>query len=57
MRLLKTIHKIIEEAEERYLTACESNTPINELDKLEENYKKIYQVNGHVRIKLRKKES
>ena len=40
VRLLKTIKKIIEEAEERYLAACDNNTPLEELDKLEENYKK-----------------
>ena len=40
MRLLKTIKKVIEEAEDRYLSACENNVPLQELDKLEENYKK-----------------
>lgn len=40
MRLLKTIKKVIEESEERYLAACDSNVPLKELDKLEENYKK-----------------
>jgi hypothetical protein len=40
VRLLKTIKKVIEEAEDRYLSACESNVPLKELDKLEENYKK-----------------
>jgi uncharacterized membrane protein YjjP (DUF1212 family) len=40
VRLLKTIKRIIEEAEERYLAACDNNTPLDELDKLEENYKK-----------------
>ncbi len=55
MRLLKTIHKIIEEAEERYLTACESNTPINELDKLEENYKKSIKLMDMLESNLEKK--
>ena len=40
MRLLKTIKKVIEEAEDRYLSACDNGVPLNELDKLEENYKK-----------------
>ena len=40
VRLLKTIKKVIEEAEDRYLSACENNVPLKELDKLEENYKK-----------------
>lgn len=40
MRLIKTVKKIIEEAEERYLQACENNVPLKEIDKLEENYKK-----------------
>jgi hypothetical protein len=39
VRLLKTIKKVIEEAEDRYLSACENNVPLKELDKLEENYK------------------
>ena len=40
VRLLKTIKKVIEEAEDRYLSASENNVPLQELDKLEENYKK-----------------
>lgn len=39
MKLLKTIKKIIQEAEEQYISACESNTPIEELDRLEKHYK------------------
>jgi len=39
MKLLKTIKKIIQEAEEQYNLACESNTPIEELDRLEKHYK------------------
>ena len=38
MKLLKTIKKLIQEAEERYVVACEGNTPIEELDRLEKNY-------------------
>jgi hypothetical protein len=39
MKLLKTIKKIIQEAEEQYNSACETNTPIEELDRLEKHYK------------------
>jgi DNA invertase Pin-like site-specific DNA recombinase len=39
MKLLKTIKKLIQEAEERYIEACESAVPIEELDRLEKNYK------------------
>lgn len=39
MKLLKTIKKLIQEAEEQYNIACEGNTPIEELDRLEQNYK------------------
>ncbi len=39
MKLLKTIKRIIQEAEEQYILACESNTPIEELDRLEKHYK------------------
>ena len=40
VRLLKTIKKVIEEAEDRYMSACDNGVPLNELDKLEENYRK-----------------
>ena len=39
MKLLKTIKKIIQEAEERYNEACENSATIEELDRLEKNYK------------------
>jgi hypothetical protein len=39
MKLLKTIKKIIKEAEEQYDMACESAVPVKELDRLEKNYK------------------
>jgi hypothetical protein len=38
MKLLKTIEKIIQESEERYNAALETNLPLEELDKLEKNY-------------------
>ena len=51
MKLLKTINKIIKEAEEQYNNANDLNLPIEELDKLEKHYKdslnllKIYKKN------------
>ena len=39
MKLLKTIKKLIQEAEERYNEACENAVSIEELDRLEKNYK------------------
>ncbi len=39
MKLLKTIKKIIQEAEEQYNSACETNTPLEELDRLQKHYK------------------
>lgn len=51
MKLLKTIEKIIKEAEEQYNNACESCVPVEELDRLEKHYKdslkllKMYKVN------------
>jgi hypothetical protein len=38
MKLLKTIKKIIQESEDRYNAALETNLPLEELDKLEKNY-------------------
>lgn len=39
MKLLKTIEKIIKEAEEQYNNACESCLPVEEIDRLEKHYK------------------
>lgn len=39
MKLLKTIKRIIEEAENQYISASETNTPLEELDRLEKHYK------------------
>lgn len=38
MKLLSTIEKIIQEAEEQYYLACENTTPLDELDRLEKHY-------------------
>jgi hypothetical protein len=40
MRLLKTIEKIIQESEEQYLRGIEGGLPLDEVDRLEENYNK-----------------
>lgn len=51
MKLLKTIEKIIKEAEDQYNNACESCVPVEELDRLEKHYKdslkllKMYKIN------------
>lgn len=39
MKLIKTIQKIIQEAEEQYNNACESCVTVEELDRLEKHYK------------------
>lgn len=39
MKLLKTIKRIIQEAEEQYMSACETNTSLDELDRLEKHYR------------------
>ena len=39
MKLLKTIKRIIQEAEQQYNSACETNTPLKELDRLEKHYR------------------
>ena len=38
MKLLKTIKKIIQEAEDQYNTACQNSLPLEEIDKLEKHY-------------------
>jgi hypothetical protein len=60
MKLLKTIEKIIKEAEEQYNNACESCVPVEELDRLEKHYKdslkllKMYKVNEDKNITNKK---
>ncbi len=39
MKLIKTIKKIIQEAEDQYNAASETNVPLEELDRLEKHYK------------------
>lgn len=38
MKLLKTIKKVIEEAEEQYNLACETCVSLEELDRTEKHY-------------------
>jgi len=58
MKLLKTIEKIIKEAEEQYNNACESCVPVEELDRLEKHYKdslkllKLYSSNQEQKKKI-----
>jgi hypothetical protein len=40
MRLLKTIEKIIQESEQQYLQGVDKGLPLDEVDRLEENYRK-----------------
>jgi hypothetical protein len=60
MKLLKTIEKIIKEAEEQYDNACESCVPVEELDRLEKHYKdslkllKMYKINEDKNITKKK---
>jgi DNA invertase Pin-like site-specific DNA recombinase len=60
MKLLKTIEKIIKEAEEQYNNACESCVPVEELDRLEKHYKdslkllKMYKSNEDKKITVHK---
>lgn len=39
MKLLKTIEKIIKEAEEQYNNACDGRVSVEEVDKFEKHYK------------------
>lgn len=39
MKLIKTVKKLVEEAERNYISACESFMSLDEIEKLERNYK------------------
>ena len=60
MKLLKTIEKIIKEAEDQYNNACESFVPVEEIDRLEKHYKdslkllKMYKSNEDKKITTHK---
>jgi hypothetical protein len=55
MKLLKTIENIIKEAEEQYHLACESCVPIEEIDKLEKQYKDSLKLMKLYRLEEKKK--
>lgn len=55
MKLIKTISKIIQEAEEQYNMACETCVPVEELDRLEKNYKDSLKLLKLYKIKEGKK--
>jgi len=56
VRLLKTIEKLIREAEEQYTSAVDKGLPINEVDRLEENYRKSLKLMDMLETKKKKKE-
>lgn len=39
MKLLKTVHKLVEESKKIYEEACEKGVPDKELERLEKNYR------------------
>ena len=55
VRLLKTIEKLIREAEEQYTSAVDKGLPINEVDRLEENYTKSLKLMDMLETKKKKK--
>jgi len=55
MRLLKTIEKIIQEAEEQYNSSIDKGLPLNEVDRLEENYRKSLKLMDMLETKKKKK--
>jgi len=54
MRLLKTIEKIIQEAEEQYNSSIDKGLPLNEVDRLEENYRKSLKLMDMLETKKKK---
>lgn len=54
MKLLKTIKKIIQEAEEQYNSVCEGSVNLNEID-LEKHYKDSLKLLKLYKSKERKK--
>ena len=55
MRLLKTIEKLIQESEEQYTSAVEKGLPLNEVDNLEENYRKSLKLMDMLETKKKSK--
>lgn len=56
MKLLKTIEKIIREAEEQYNSACESCVTVEELDKLEKRYQDSLRLKKMYKLKEKEEE-
>ena len=54
MRLLKTIEKLIQEAEEQYNSSVEKGLPLDEVDRLEENYRKSLKLIDMLETKKKK---
>jgi len=54
MRLLKTIEKLIQEAEEQYNSSVEKGLPLDEVDRLEENYRKSLKLMDMLETKKKK---
>lgn len=57
MRLLKTIEKLIQESEEQYLRGIERGLPLDEVDRLEENYQKSLKLMDMLETKNRSHKS
>ena len=57
MNLQESIKKIIKEAEEQYNVACENNVSVDELDRLEKNYKDSLKLLKFFKMKESKKDS
>jgi methionine aminopeptidase len=55
MRLLKTIEKIIQEAEEQYNSSVDKGLSLDELDRLEENYRKSLKLMDMLETKNKRK--
>lgn len=56
MKLLKTITRIIEEAEEQLNSVCESCISVEEFDRLEQNYKNSLKLLDLYQSKEKKKQ-
>ena len=56
MKLLKTITKIIEESERQLNSVCESCVSVEELDRLEQNYKNSLKLLDLYQSKEKKKQ-
>ena len=55
MRLLKTIENLIQEAEEQYISSIDKGLPLEEVDRLEENYRKSLKLMDMLETKKKRK--